>query len=160
MKNYIALCLISLITINFNLRADISLPSIFGNHMVLQENSEVIIWGWGRPFREKVSIKTSWDTIEFTSNINSEAEWQIKLRTPKAGGSHSFMISGNNTIVIEDILIGEVWICAGQSNMEWSAKRGFVESEEEMSKANFSELRFFRVLNRSSNNRQLDVVGK
>jgi len=132
MKNYITLCLFIVFTINFKLRADISLPSIFGDHMVLQQESEIIIWGWGRPFREIISSKTSWDTTVYSTKANNEAKWQIKLRTPKADGIHSIVIKGYNTIVIEDVLIGEVWLCAGQSNMEWSAKRGFIGAKQEL----------------------------
>ncbi|MFT6795275.1 MAG: sialate O-acetylesterase, partial [Maribacter sp.] len=104
--------------------ADISLPQIFGDNMVLQRESEVYLYGWASP-NEIFTITTGWDdkTIEVKTGVN--AKWRILVHTSKAGGPYDIAIRGkDNTIVLKNVLIGEVWVASGQSNMEWSANLG------------------------------------
>ncbi|HTF82843.1 MAG TPA: hypothetical protein VL947_14000, partial [Cytophagales bacterium] len=102
----------------FSLSANVVLPNIFGSGMVLQQRTEVKIWGWGKP-GEEVVVTVTWGTDTVRTKVDNQSRWQVKLRTPSAGGPYSITIKGYNTIVLEDVLIGEVWLCSGQSNMEW-----------------------------------------
>lgn len=133
----------------------VSLPSIFGTYMVLQQNSEIKFWGWGDP-NEKIKITTSWgEEIEVMANYL--AEWEVNLHTPKTGEIHNITIQGYNKIVLNDILLGEVWLCSGQSNMQKSAASGITNGKEHIKNANYPEIRFFAIPKRSSDYIQLDV---
>lgn len=96
--------------------ADVSLNALFSDHMVVQRETKIPVWGWANPL-EKISIKTTWGAKAETIAKN-DSTWSVKLKTPKAGGPFQITISGNNTIVIDDVLSGEVWLCGGQSNMD------------------------------------------
>ncbi|MBK0369109.1 sialate O-acetylesterase [Flavobacterium sp. SE-1-e] len=124
--------------------ANVILPNIFSDHMVLQRNTEVSIWGWGNP-KEEITVVGSWDNHEYKVVANNQAKWQVTMKTPEAGGPYSISIKGYNEVVLNDILIGEVWLCSGQSNMEMSASWGIENGDEEMKKANYPNIRFFTV---------------
>jgi sialate O-acetylesterase len=125
-------------------QANISLPEIFSSNMVLQQQSEVTIWGWAKS-GEKVVLKADWIDTELVATANSQGTWKIVLKTPSAGGPFNLHLKGYNELTLENILIGEVWVCSGQSNMEWSAKLGIVNGEEEIQNANYPEIRLFTV---------------
>lgn len=98
-------------------RAKLILPHYLSSDMVLQQQSDVEIWGTtdsGRP----VKVKTSWDRKTYTAKPDTEGEWSVKVATPEAGGPYEISISDGSTLTLSNILIGEVWFCAGQSNME------------------------------------------
>lgn len=128
---------------------NISLPEIFSDNMALQQKSEVTIWGWAKTF-EKVVIKADWLDNELSVVANTQGKWAIVLKTPAAGGPYTIHIKGFNEITIKNVLIGEVWVCSGQSNMEWSAKSGIINSEEEIKSANNSSIRLFSVFHSTS----------
>ncbi len=139
--------------------ANISLPQIFGNDMVLQRESEVYLYGWAAP-NETFVIITGWDnnTIEVKTGIN--AKWMVKVNTPKAGGPYQIALNGkNNSILLKNVLIGEVWLCSGQSNMEWSANSGIDNKEEEIKNVNYPNIRFFTVEKRTAVTPQDDLAG-
>lgn len=94
--------------------ADVSLPALFSNHMVLQAGPVVQIWGWASP-TEQVSV--SWADETRSTRADSEGQWRLKLETLKAGDRGNLTVRGRNLITIEDAIVGEVWLCAGQSNM-------------------------------------------
>lgn len=99
--------------------AQLRLPAIFTDHMVIQRESVVPIWGWNSPGWE-VKINTSWDTVTVRVITSNTAQWKAELKTPKAGGPYTITLqSGNEIKTITDVLSGEVWLCSGQSNMEW-----------------------------------------
>ena len=85
--------------------------------MVLQQKAPVKVWGWADP-GEKVSVKGSWQWFAATTKADDDGTWSVTIKTPKAGKTVSLAIKGNNDITLSDILLGEVWICSGQSNME------------------------------------------
>lgn len=117
------LCITSLLIVNllftFHAVAIIRLPPIMSSNMVLQQNSEATLWGWADP-SESFVIIASWGK-EVNVVAENTGKWKVKIDTPKAGGPYTITLKGRrNTIVLENILIGEVWICSGQSNMEMS----------------------------------------
>lgn len=138
--------------------AAVTLPAIFGDHMVLQQNAEVTIWGWAKPL-EEVSVSGNWNDQVLKIKANNQGTWQVKLQTPTAGGPYKLTVEGRNKITIEDVLIGEVWLCAGQSNMEWTPNSGIDNAEPEIAKANHPTIRFFTVNNRSAAAPQIDLEG-
>lgn len=140
--------------------ADISLPQIFGNGMVLQRESKVYLFGWAAP-NETFTITTGWDgaTVEVKTGVN--AKWRILVHTPKAGGPYEIAFRGkDNTIILNNVLIGEVWLASGQSNMEWSANLGIDNKEDEIKNANHPTIRFFTAAKRTSFTPQEDVSGR
>ena len=127
--------------------------------MVLQQKSTVKLWGWSAP-AESITIKVSWDTTTYKVVAGRDAKWITSIKTPEAGGSYSITIKGNNTIKLEDVLIGEVWLCGGQSNMEWSGDQGMKETLEEMPNATNKAIRLFYVAKSTSNYPQDNLEGK
>lgn len=99
-------------------KAEIKVASIIGDNMVLQRNSVVKIWGKATPL-QKISIKASWNKAEIQTTTNKTGEWMFTLKTTEAGGPYSiYLLSGTEKIHFQNILLGEVWLCSGQSNME------------------------------------------
>src|SRR5699024_1629453 len=94
--------------------AEIRLPKIVQDSMILQRNSPLKIWGWAAP-REVVTIRFNGKSIK--TSATSEGKWLATFPAMKAGGPYEMRLQGENTIVLKDILIGDVWLCAGQSNM-------------------------------------------
>ena len=119
--------------------ADVSLPSVIGDNMVLQRDAKIPIWGWADE-GEKVTV--SFAGQEESATACAAGEWKVSLKPVKAGGPHEMKISGKNEIVVKNILVGEVWVCSGQSNMEWPVNRSN-DAEEEVAKANYPKIRLF-----------------
>ena len=118
--------------------------------MVLQQESTVNIWGWGNP-AEKVQISSSWNSTLSEGTADSGGRWKIPIPTPKAGGPYSITVQGGNSIVLEDVMIGEVWVCSGQSNMEWSGNHGLQQCKDEAPHANNPNIRFFYIPKTTAN---------
>lgn len=138
-----------------SLSANIRLPAIISSHMVMQQRSEVTIWGWG-DVDEKVKLKTTWDTTTYTTTGSTAAKWEIKINTPGSGGPYQVTIEGNNKIILDDVLIGEVWICSGQSNMEMSMDWGLPYKDEAAS-ATDKNIHFFNIPRTTADYPQDDV---
>ena len=98
-------------------RADVKVPAIFGSHMMLQRDQKDRIWGWAEP-GEEVTVKIAGQSQ--TTKAGPDGSWQVMLDAMPAGGPHVLSIQGKNSVQLEDVLVGEVWICSGQSNMQWS----------------------------------------
>ena len=98
--------------------AEIRLPSIIGSNMVLQQKSADLLWGWCDP-AEKIYITTSWDNHTDSVTGTRDAKWSVTVTAPTAGGPYSITLKGSITIVLQNVMIGEVWVCSGQSNMEF-----------------------------------------
>ncbi|GAB3026649.1 sialate O-acetylesterase [Niabella terrae] len=103
--------------------AEIQLPWFFSDGMVLQQQSEPAIWGWTDQ-KAAVTVISSWDHKKYTAQPDQKGRWTVRLKTPPAGGPFEITVSDGSTKQIRDILIGEVWVCSGQSNMEMPL-RGF-----------------------------------
>ena len=139
--------------------AGVVLPAIFSDHMVLEQNTRVKIWGWAKP-KEMITITPSWGGEVVKARPGSDASWSAEIVTPKAGGPYEITVKGYNEVTIHDVMIGEVWVCSGQSNMEWSVGAGFEGSDEVVAKASKPELRFFNVDYRTSATPTHDVSGR
>ena len=137
------------------------LPSIIGDHMVLQENSDVKIFGWCDP-NTTVTVETSWgETAKIKSGYDTE--WSVTLHTPASSdrpASLTVTTSRKVTKTVNDILIGQVWLCSGQSNMNWSAANGIVDMKEELTDKMPEQIRLFTVTKCANNYKQMDVEGK
>lgn len=135
--------------------AKITVPSVIGDNMVLQSGQQVRVWGHGDP-GEEVSIEIAGKKAKtFTDNTGN---WTTKIGPLKPGGPFDLTITGSNTLTIKNVLVGEVWVCSGQSNMEWpliNARNG----AEEVAKANHPEIRLFTVQKATSDSPLDDVKG-
>ncbi|WPJ96928.1 sialate O-acetylesterase [Coraliomargarita algicola] len=137
------------------LRAEVSLPSIFTDHMVLQRNLANPVWGKATP-GENVSVRIDGQIHQTQADANGK--WTVKLDPMNAGGPFTLNIEGNNTVTIQDVLIGEVWVCSGQSNMEWPLGRSN-DSQLEAKSANYPKIRFITIPRNGTQEPQDDFEG-
>lgn len=114
------IALLAIIT-PFTVMADVRLSALFADNMVIQRETQTPVWGTADA-GEKVTVAGSWGASATTST-DAAGKWIVKLKTPEAGGPHTLTIKGNNTVVIKNVLSGEVWFCSGQSNMAFELKR-------------------------------------
>jgi sialate O-acetylesterase len=149
--------LLFIFSLHAKLLAIIRLPPVMGSNMVLQQNSQATLWGWADA-SERFTITCSWKTtVDSVIALNS-GKWKAKISTPAAGGPHTITIKGRlNTIVLENILIGEVWICSGQSNMEMSNTQ---QIRDELPNSKNDNIRFFTVAKATSEYPQDFADGK
>ncbi|HYJ38581.1 MAG TPA: sialate O-acetylesterase, partial [Chitinophagaceae bacterium] len=153
---YVFLFLFSLFHL-FSL-ANIRLPSVIGNNMVLQQKTTAKLWGWGDA-GEKVKINSSWKSTVDSTVVDGNGKWLVNIQTPEAGGPYIITIKGRNTIELQNVMIGEVWVCSGQSNMEWSYASGLPLMKEDVQTANNSNIRFFHVQRATAQYPQDDLKG-
>ena len=128
--------------------AKVTLPSVIDHHMVLQRETQVPLWGETRS-HQKVTITTSWNNWVYTVKADAQGAWKVKVQTPKAGGPFQIHFNDGELLVLTDILIGEVWVCAGQSNMEMPVQ-GFrnqpvLHSNEILLDADNGQIRLFQL---------------
>lgn len=150
-----ALLALLFLTVTFFASANVRLPAVIGSHMVLQQSTDAQLWGWCEP-QEKITIKPSWDTATYLATGSSGGRWKINIKTPKAGGPYSISIKANNSIELDDVLIGEVWLCSGQSNMEMNVGWG-LPYQKEVSEATNQKIRFFQIPRTTAQYPQDDV---
>ncbi|MEI6234193.1 MAG: sialate O-acetylesterase [Planctomycetota bacterium] len=127
--------------------ADVSLPSLFSDHMVLQQDVPVPVWGWAVA-DEEVSVTINGQTKSVKAG--ADGKWSLKLDALKAGEPTTLVVKGKNTLTINDVLIGEVWLCSGQSNMGFHVS-GADNFEKEKAAANYPKLRHFTVTSMGAN---------
>ena len=101
-------------------RADAELASVFGEGMVLQRGKPIRIWGRAKP-AEKVTVTLAGRTA--TTRASTKGRWKVTLDALEAGGPHTLTVKARNELTLGDILVGEVWVCSGQSNMQWSVRQ-------------------------------------
>jgi sialate O-acetylesterase len=123
--------------------AAVKLPALFSDGMILQQKAEVRLWGRSLPGQE-ITVVASWQTEPVHTRADDRGGWKTSLQTPKAGGPYKIKITGENTVEINDVLIGEVWLCSGQSNMTFPLKYSS-NAKEEIAKADFPFIRYFGV---------------
>jgi sialate O-acetylesterase len=124
-----------------DLRADVRLPEIFASDMVLQREMKVPVWGWAEP-GEKVTV--SFEGQNPATEAGTDGRWSVQLEPLKAGGPFTLTVKGKNELKLENVLVGEVWLCSGQSNMEWTMSRSAEYNDELPNVAN-PKIRLFQV---------------
>ncbi|MGF1923457.1 MAG: sialate O-acetylesterase [Bacteroidia bacterium] len=144
-------------------QANVTLPAVFGTGMVLQQKENVKIWGKAR-VHANVLIRTSWNAKVYTVKADGYGVWSSKIATPIAGGPYSISFNDGNKLVLSDVLIGEVWICSGQSNMEMPVK-GFgnqpiLNSNELLLDAEEPGVRLFRIEKNMSRSPLFEIGAK
>lgn len=149
-KHLILACSISLAPAAL---ADVRLPKIISDHMVLQGNQPATIWGWADP-QEKVEVALGKKTASTTAN--SEGKWSVRLEVPATGTALEMSVAGKNTVTVKDVLIGEVWLCSGQSNMEWTVAQSG-DKDAEIAAANYPLIRHFKVTRQTADTPQEDL---
>ncbi len=126
--------------------AEVTLPKVFGDHMVLQRGKPIPVWGWAA-LDEKVTVTLNDETIALYPN--SGGAWSVSFPEMAAGGPYTLTVEGQNKIALKDILIGDVWLCSGQSNMEWRLLHS-KDGGAEVAAANHPQLRVLTVANRAA----------
>ncbi len=122
--------------------AEVALHPLFSDHMVLQQGQRIPVWGKASP-GETVSVAVG--SREATTRADGNGDWMVRLRRVKAGGPYEMTVTGDaNTLTVRDVLVGEVWVASGQSNMQWSVRQS-ANPEEEIANANYPNIRLFHV---------------
>lgn len=121
--------------------ADVKLPKVFSDNMVLQREMEVPVWGWADS-GEKVLVSLGGHFAETVANYNGR--WKLYIGPLDTGGPFELKIKGNNEIILKNVLVGEVWVCSGQSNMAMEV-RSCLNAELEKESANYPKIRLFQV---------------
>ncbi len=121
--------------------AEVRLPAMFSDHMVLQRDMPLPVWGWSNP-GEEVTVTLADQSKTVVGD--SEGKWSVKLAPMKAGGPFTLKVSGTNSLQIGDVLVGEVWLASGQSNMEM-AVNGVMDKDREIATADYPQIRMFTV---------------
>ena len=142
-------------------KRQLKMSPLFSDHMVLQQNQDIAFWGEYSPMK-KITLSGSWGD-EATTESDANGQWKMTLTSPAAGGPYSInVISADSTIMIDDVLFGEVWLASGQSNMEmplkgWPPNDPIANSSEEISNANYPNIRMFTVA-RNLSGAPLDTI--
>ncbi len=137
-------------------RADVKVPAIFGPHMVLQRDQKDRVWGWAEP-GEEVTVALEGQTK--STKAGADGSWQVVLDPMPAGGPFTISIKGKNTITLEDVLVGEVWICSGQSNMQMSVGSSN-DADLEIASAKYPRIRLISVPQVGTQEPQKDFRGQ
>ncbi len=128
--------------------AEVTLPAIFGDNMVLQQQTEAGIWGKATPSRS-IKLTTSWDNQSYSTKADPNGSWKVKVKTPVAGGPYRITITDGKEMTLNNVLIGEVWICSGQSNMQMPMKgyhnQPILGSNEAIATSQSDNIRLFTV---------------
>ncbi|MDA6068278.1 sialate O-acetylesterase [Flavobacterium sp. AC] len=107
---------------SFQIHAKIKLPALFSDNMMLQQKSNAPMWGWAEK-NGNITIKTSWNSKIYKAKADNLGKWKVALQTPIAGGPFTIEVTeGTEKVIVKNVLIGEVWLCSGQSNMEMPLK--------------------------------------
>lgn len=164
MKKIIFSVLLSLFTVLI-VKAELKMPAIFGNNMMLQQNTEVKLWGWGDKGKT-VILTPSWSSQSYSVKVDNSGKWSVKIPTPTASyQTYTLKVSDSkNNLNFTNILVGEVWLCSGQSNMEMPMK-GFknqpiLGGNEAILKSKNKNIRFITVKRTSTLTPQEDIIGE
>jgi len=138
--------------------ADVRLPAVISDNMVLQQGKKVPIWGWAEP-GEQIMVSVNWHSMRWGVTADKDGRWLFKMDSPSAGRSYEMTISGKNTITIKNILVGEVWVCSGQSNMQMAVTQS-ANAQQEIAEADYPDIRLFTVERKVADQPQSDCVGR
>lgn len=151
-----AIAAVAVISVAPALRADVKLPAVIGDNMVLQRAIDVPIWGWADP-GEKVTVTLGKQAKSATAG--TDGKWLVRLDSMEEGGPATMIVSGTNRIEVQNILVGEVWVCSGQSNMGFTV-RSANDAEKEIAAADYPQIRLFSVPLVGTQEPQYDCKGK
>ncbi|MFI5188039.1 MAG: sialate O-acetylesterase [Chitinophagales bacterium] len=140
----------------FQIFANVTLPKLFGDNMVLQRNKPIPVWGWADA-NEKITVQFDHQTKSIEAD--KYGNWKINLDKELAGGPYQLVVKGKNMITFKNVLVGEVWICSGQSNMEmpiegWGKVNNY---EQEIAAANYPQVRHIKIPNTINSKPQKDI---
>ncbi|MBI5858057.1 MAG: beta galactosidase jelly roll domain-containing protein [Sphingobacteriales bacterium] len=127
---------------SFSIHSKVIVPAIFADNMVLQRNTLIPVWGWAGA-NEKVEVKFNKQTKTIKADKNGK--WMIRLDAEAAGGPYELSVKGKNIILIKNVLVGEVWLCSGQSNMEWTVAQS-MNAKKEIAAGNYPFIRHIKIL--------------
>ena len=136
-------------------QAEVGLPRVFGSHMVLQQEKPLVIWGWAQP-NETVTVQIAAESR--TAQANERGEWKVELPAMKAGGPFTLTASGSSVVRLDDVMVGEVWLCSGQSNMEMGIGMAR-DGKQEIAAADYPGIRLLKVKKRWTPEPQSDIEG-
>ena len=140
------LSFVTLLSLTLTTSAEIKLPQIIGENMVLQRNEPIVLWGWDDP-GQQVNVAVAGKHGQATTD--TAGQWMVRLDPLPAGGPHEIQIKGSNTVSLANVLVGEVWLCSGQSNMEWTV-RNSNNPEEEIANSEHPLIRHIKFAHRPS----------
>lgn len=137
--------------------SQLRLPHVLSDNMVLQRNSIIQVWGWGRA-ASTVVITASWSKDTVRTVIDGGGTWRTALPTIEAGGPYTLSVeSGNQKITLQNLLLGDVWLCSGQSNMEWGGEQNLKEILDELPQVNDNQIRLLQVSRYAADYPQEDI---
>ncbi|HUD49241.1 MAG TPA: sialate O-acetylesterase [Candidatus Baltobacteraceae bacterium] len=140
----------------FQARAEVRLPEVFGSHMVLQQEMPLVIWGWAQP-NETVTVTL--DSATGQAQANDRGEWKVVLLAMKAGGPFVLKVTGSSSVEFDDVMIGEVWLCSGQSNMEMGVGMAR-DAQKEIAEADHPGIRLLLVTRKWAPVPQTNIAGE
>ncbi len=149
---FAALCTAALLFPSFA-SADVRLPNVLGSHMVVQRDVPLPVWGWAEP-GEEVTVTSG--SAKASTKADADGNWKVQLPAQKIGNPISITVAGKNKIELTDVLVGEVWVCSGQSNMEWNVQISD-NPQEEIANANHPQIRLFHVPKKPAGSPQSNV---
>jgi sialate O-acetylesterase len=149
------LVLASLILVPAASLADVRLPAVLSDHMVLQQGMQVPVWGWADA-GEEVAVQLG--DLKAVTRAGADGTWKVAVGPLAAGGPLTMTVAGKNTITVSDILVGEVWVCSGQSNMAWTVANSN-NAQEEIAAADFPQIRLITVARVTADEPQADTKG-
>lgn len=139
-----------------SVQAEVKTPAVFGSHMVLQRDAKVPVWGWAAP-NEAVTV--TFRDQKKSATADAQGNWKVTLDPLAVGDPGTLTVAGTNTLKFEDVLVGEVWVCSGQSNMQWSVAAG-IDADLEAMMANHPGIRLFQVPLVTATEPQKDVAAE
>ena len=138
--------------------AEVRLPAVIGDNMVLQQGQPVPVWGWADP-GEMIAVTIAGQSV--TAKAGPQGRWQVRVKELKPGEPLQMAVNGSSgsKVTVKNILVGEVWVCSGQSNMAWPVSRAD-NPEQEIAAAGYPKIRLFSVLNKTAHTPQIDCGGQ
>lgn len=135
--------------------AEVALPSIFSDHMVLQRDEALPVWGFANP-GEAVKVALADQTLDTVAD--DAGKWRVSLEPMPAGGPYTLTVTGANTVTLQDVYVGEVWLCSGQSNMQWTVANS-ANAQQEIADAQWPKIRMYTARHTTAAEPQRDVAG-
>lgn len=148
----------ALLMLSGAISAKVVLPPMFSDNMVLQQQADVPVWGEAKPMKT-VKVTTSWDGKTYETQADKEGKWKLSVRTPEAGGPYELTLTDGQKQVLKNVMIGEVWICSGQSNMEMPLEGWgkIMNYQKEVSAADYPNIRLLHVEHVTSTQPESDI---